>query len=325
MPKAMQTNYFLLVSCMSTRAIHLELTDSLNLPDFVLSFRRFAARRGIPAVIWSDNAKTFKAGPKELMKIYGAESPQWKYIVARAPWWGGAWERLVRSVKSGLRKTIGRSSLPRGELETSLIEVEEMVNSRPLTHLSEDSTVAGPLTPNHFIRGQGGQKRQGDSLSSVPRSGKELRELHGTLQIALDQYWSVWTQQYITNLPPVVKNHKLGDQLQENDLVMIRDEPYKARLLWPLARVVKIHQGKDGVGRCATLQTATGELNRPVQRLYKLEVQPAEVSYSEDVEQEEVEPPEVPLRRKSRERQSPEKISYTSRSGRKTDVPAKYC
>ena len=172
----------------------------------------------------------------------------------------------------------------------------------------------------------GGQKRQGDRHSDIPSSGRALRELHGDMQLALDHYWSVWAQQYITNLPPVVRNHKIGDQLKENDLVMIRDEPYKARLLWPLARVVKIHPGKDGVGRCATLQTAGSELVRPVKRLHRLEIHqeaiaPLPENMVEEAELEEVNTPEVQQTRKS---QSPNKVEYTSRAGRKTTAPVSY-
>ena len=119
--------YFVLYTCMSTRAIHLELCDSLNLYDFLLSFRRFASRRGLPEMLYSDNAKTFRAGPNEMLRLYGDAAPRWRFIAARAPWWGGAWERLIRSVKSCLRRTIGRHRLVRKELETLLVEVENTV------------------------------------------------------------------------------------------------------------------------------------------------------------------------------------------------------
>ena len=66
---------------------------------------------------------------------------------------GGVWERLVRSVKVALAATLkGRS--PREEvLTTHFAEAENLVNSRPLTHVSADSADAESLTPNHFLLG----------------------------------------------------------------------------------------------------------------------------------------------------------------------------
>lgn len=92
--------YILLLTCAAVRAIHLELTDTLALPEFMLALRRFVARRGVPSVIYSDNAKVFKAAKEQLYASFGDNRPEWRYIVPRAPWWGGWWERMVRTVKS---------------------------------------------------------------------------------------------------------------------------------------------------------------------------------------------------------------------------------
>ena len=117
--------YVCLFTCASTRAVHLELTRGLSVQAFLLAFRRFASRRGLPATIQSDNAKTFQSSSKEIRKI--ARSPEvwryltnnqiaWNFIVEKAPWWGGYWERLVRSIKSPLKKVIGRSTLKYDEM-----------------------------------------------------------------------------------------------------------------------------------------------------------------------------------------------------------------
>ena len=148
--------------------MHLELVNSLNTEDCVLAIRRFVARRGLPTVIWSDNAKTFVATQTQLLRTYGVICPGWRFIPPppRSPWWGGWWERLVRSVKSSLRKTLGTKSLPRAELETALHEVEACVNSRPLTFLGDETDDVAPLTPSCFLIGQ--ESVYGQRKASVP-------------------------------------------------------------------------------------------------------------------------------------------------------------
>ena len=156
--------YVCLYTCASTRAVHLELTKELSAVAFLQSFRKFCARRGVPAVIMSDNAKTFKHSSKEIKKIVRSDqvrehltnyNTEWQFIAEKAPWWGGYWERMVQSVKRCLRKTIGRSSLTIDEMGTVLVEVEATINNRPLTYMYNDSEgVSFTLTPAHLIYGR---------------------------------------------------------------------------------------------------------------------------------------------------------------------------
>ena len=161
---SLSKGYICLFTCASTRAIHLELTRTMNVDAFLLAFRRFAGRRGLPVTLLSDNAKTFKSSSKEIRSI--CHSPEvfryladqrtsWKFIVARAPGWGGFWERMVRSVKHCLKKVVGRTTLKFEELLTLLIEIESVINSRPLTFIYDDQEgVSYALTPAHLIYGR---------------------------------------------------------------------------------------------------------------------------------------------------------------------------
>ena len=92
-----------------TRAVHIKLVDSLTTEDTVLALRRFSARKGIPAVIYSDNAKSFRKASQLIQGEMGHTTITWKFNAPLAPWWGGWWERLIRSTKSGLRKSLGHS------------------------------------------------------------------------------------------------------------------------------------------------------------------------------------------------------------------------
>ncbi|CAG5056931.1 unnamed protein product [Parnassius apollo] len=153
-----------LFTCLTTRAVHLELAASLTPASMIMALRRFIARRGKPAVIYSDNGTNFKAAHKELLQACeecyeGMKNEsfrkymKWKFIPRGTPHMGGAWERLVRSIKIALTATLKERS-PREEvLHTLLLEAEHTVNSRPLVTFSMDSPEEG-LTPNNFLLGR---------------------------------------------------------------------------------------------------------------------------------------------------------------------------
>ncbi|XP_015917645.2 uncharacterized protein [Parasteatoda tepidariorum] len=159
-------HYLLLFTCAVTRAVHLELVHSLNTESFLLAFRRFISRRGLCSTIYSDNGKSFKRADTELQKLwkcisdpsvknlFSAHNIQWKFIVERGAWWGGFWERMIKTIKITLRKIVGRSSLSLVELETVFVEIEAMMNSRPITYLYTDPSEPSPLTPAHFLVGK---------------------------------------------------------------------------------------------------------------------------------------------------------------------------
>ena len=95
---AMEKAYVCLLSCASTRALHLELVPNLSVATFLQAFRRFVARRGLPSRILSDNAKTFKGAAREIKKIVRSANVQrymadkgvtYEFIVEKAPWHGG--------------------------------------------------------------------------------------------------------------------------------------------------------------------------------------------------------------------------------------------
>ena len=107
----------------------------------------------MPSVMYWDNAKTFFGAGVMLQNYLGHLAPEWKLIVPRSPWWGGWWERLIRSAKSGLRKSLGSRCLTRAELETVLFDIEVCINSRPLTLVGNGVDCSNALTPESLSVG----------------------------------------------------------------------------------------------------------------------------------------------------------------------------
>ena len=139
--------YICLFTCATSRAVHLEVVCDLSTTTFLMAFRRFAARRSLPQVIMSDNATTYTSAAQELTdslnsaeirSVLGREGIVWKFIPKKAPWFGGYWERLIGLTKSSIKKTLGRAHITLLTLQTIVVEIEALLNDRPLTYVSDD-------------------------------------------------------------------------------------------------------------------------------------------------------------------------------------------
>ena len=280
--------YICLFTCGSTRAVHIELTPNLTTAAFIRCLRRFVARRGIPQLFISDNAKTFKAASAQLAKIFSdpdtisfmlRQKIEWKFNLEKAPWWGGFFERMIKSTKRCLKKILGRARLTYEELLTVLVEVECILNSRPLTYMYPDE-IGEPLTPSHLISGrrmlslpdttEGGVDNPSSSQETVSRRARYLQTL-------MDHFWNLWRREYV---PALRESHRLkevspGPVLRKGDVVSIHDESLP-RTLWRTGVVHELIKGTDTKTRGAVVRVVNkggiSSLRRPVQRLFPLEI-----------------------------------------------------
>lgn len=276
--------YLALFTCCVTRAVHLDLVADLTATTFVRCLRKFVARRGVPSLIISDNAKTFKASAKVIKRLYDNEEVRahlesnridWKFILERAPWWGGFYERMVGTAKRCLRKVLGNAKLNADELLTVLTEVEATLNSRPLTY-EYDEVGAEMLTPSHLIYG-----RRLLSLPEEARNDEEesetgiLRRFRYLARLRI-HFWNRWRKEYLTDLREHHRGKKEGrSDVSEGEVVLVHEDNVK-RSNWKMGKVLELIAGKDGEVRGAKLKLITkGKpifVNRAVQKLYPLEV-----------------------------------------------------
>ena len=138
---------------------------------------------------------------------------------------------MIRSIKGAVRKSLGVRCLSRSELETTLHEIEMCINSRPLTFVGDEPDVSNPLTPSHFLIGHSG----GFQIPSteVEFSNVSLPEKNVFRQQQLDKFWSMWSLDYLRNLPPAT-NSVDQHTLQVGSVVLVREDNIP-RLKWPLA------------------------------------------------------------------------------------------
>eukprot|EP00731_Ephydatia_muelleri_P004127 Em0002g303a len=151
-----------LFTCCVIRAVHLEVVPGMTAETFMRCIKRFIARRGIPHKIISDNGKTFILANKIISAVLSHPQTEqylsnicvdWVFNLERAPWWGGIFERMVRSIKRCLKKIVGRTRLMYDELVTVVTEIEMILNSRPLSFVSSED-LDEPLTPSHLLTGR---------------------------------------------------------------------------------------------------------------------------------------------------------------------------
>ena len=287
LPEGNTKSYICLFTCTSSRALHLELAPNLSTESFIRCLRRFVARRGIPCSITSDNAKTFKLADKELQKLFADQRVQqftsekrikWNFILEKAPWWGGFYERMVQLVKRCLRKTLGNARLDYEELMTVLTEVEGTLNSRPLTHVEPDISEQ-PLTPSHLITGR--------RLATLPHPSEmqedddptALQRRQRYLNLLLEHFWKRWIAEYLINLRDFHSHRRKTSRsklVEVGDVVVIHDDNL-SRSKWKTGVVEELIQGEDGEVRGVKVRTLTNKgattyLRRPVQRIYPLEI-----------------------------------------------------
>lgn len=281
--------YIALFTCAVTRAVHLELVSDMSTETFLLAFQRFISRRGLCRTVYSDNARTFKRADQdikelwksikepELLRYFTEKGIKWKYIAERAAWWGGFWERLVRSVKTCLKKVMGRASLSFEEMTSLLAEAEATINSRPLTFVYNEPEEPQPLTPAHFLIGKrlcSLPPKPFHAASRTPSSSKEeLTRRWKYRQRLQNAFWTRWKREYLLELRSAhTTKNSHSTPLKQGDLVLIGEER-TPRQIWKTGIVQELFPGRDGLVRsCAVRTSDRSILRRPVQLLYPLEL-----------------------------------------------------
>ena len=280
--------YMAIFVCFASKAVHIEAVSDLTTAACVAAFRRFVARRGCPSVIYSDNGTNFNGASsdlqilQEVLKAEHQDSLQakaaglnikWKFIPPRAPHFGGLWEAAVKCAKRHLRIVMGNHKLTFEEFTTILCQIEQILNSRPISFISDDVKDDIILTPAHLcLRSQ---------LESYPM--KETKDLNDLPKISLPKrwafiqniithFWKRWNKEYVSTLQKRNKWKLEVEPLKVGDVVYITDDNVPP-LQRPLGKVTHVFSGPDKFVRVVKVKTATRTYSRPVHKLRKLPLQ----------------------------------------------------
>ncbi|XP_055903018.1 uncharacterized protein LOC129939152 [Eupeodes corollae] len=269
-------------TCMTTRAIHLEICHDQSTDAFLMSLRNFMNRRGVPVRIRSDCGSNFLGIDKELRNVpdfldheamKSSLTPlgiEWIFNSPKYPNAGGCWERLIGSVKRVLRVVLTEQTPKLETLQSVLCEAENIVNSRPLTDIPVSIDEPEPITPNHFLMG-----KPNSTQTPGPYNWKHInmRKQWRIVQQLKNMFWKQWVRQYLPDLTRRAKWCQRSEPIKINDLVFVCeiDSP---RSQWLRGKVTETYPGKDGVIRTVEVTTANKtKFRRPVSRLAVLDVE----------------------------------------------------
>ena len=116
--KGVNKCYGVLFTCLTTRAMHIELAGDLSTDDFLLALWRFISCRGTVEIIRSDNGTNFVGANNEMktclkqldqVKIKNymcGKNIKWIFNPPASPWMGGVWESFLKSVKKTLKAIV---------------------------------------------------------------------------------------------------------------------------------------------------------------------------------------------------------------------------
>ncbi|XP_043201259.1 uncharacterized protein LOC122370062 [Amphibalanus amphitrite] len=277
--KVRQKRYLCIFTCLQVRAVHLEMTYGLDTSSFIRALMRFISRKGEPSEIISDNGRNFTRASKELQQsFHGLDNSQiqrellksrtkWTFIPPGAPHFNGACEAMVKIAKRALMKTLEHADLSDEELQTAFCKVEALMNTRPLTVLSNDPTDDQPLTPANFLVGHTAIEMTVSSDSN--EAG--VRQRWKRIQQLSTEYWRRWLREYLPSLQRRQKWLDPKPDIAPGDVVLVVD-PSSPRGKWPMGRIDQVMRGDDGHVRVASVRMRDKIVTRPVTKMVRLDV-----------------------------------------------------
>ena len=155
--------YGCVITCLTMRAIHIEIAHSLDTDSFLNVLRRFVAWRGTPHQIFSDNGNNFVGAKRILLSALQSfndkkihhyctqKGIEWSFNPPLASQMGGAWERMIRTIRKVLKGLLANQSMNDESCLTLMAEIEAIINSRTLIPIPFSDPSQEPLTPNHLL------------------------------------------------------------------------------------------------------------------------------------------------------------------------------
>lgn len=248
-----------LTMCLTTRAIQVDFLESLHGTACVDALTIFSNQWKVPKTIRCDNATNFVWASKNFIGRKG-ECPTWKFNPPLAPHMGGSWERVVRTIKSTLSRIQIPENMTLNKLRLFMSHVVDIVNSRPLTHVSVESEDSPSITPNHFLRPCMSEESKDNNIDLL---GKHLEN-----QDLLKKFWKKWSDEYLPTISVRSKWRDHVEPLNSGDLVIFKND-----WGWTRGRIEEVFSDPEsGQSREVTIYTKDKIYRRAVTQVAKLRI-----------------------------------------------------
>ena len=273
--------YGLILNCLLSRAVHIDLITDYSTDAFLQGFRRFMNLRGTPTNVYSDPGSQIQGANnvlKEMVKNLDKdklrdfaihEKLKWHFTAADGQWQNGCSESLIRSCKKAISNAISTHVLTFSELLTVMYETANLICERPIGKTNLDLSDGSYLCPNDLILGRATSRTASGPFDNT----KCPKRRYDFLQQVVNAFWIKWTRFYFPSLIVRQKWHVEHRNLQENDIVLIQDSN-AIRGHWKMGKVIKAHQSNDGKVRKVDVQYKINDtwmtIDRPVQKLVLL-------------------------------------------------------
>ncbi|XP_076849293.1 uncharacterized protein LOC143497287 [Brachyhypopomus gauderio] len=268
--QANSKRWAVLFTCMSTRAIHIEVIETLSSSSFINALRRFFAIRGPAKQLRSDCGTNFMGAFKELKmdsQKPGETSVEdylhkqrcsWVFNAPHSSHMGGTWERMIgisRRILDSMLLQAGNPTLTHEVLTTLMAEVTAIVNARPLVPVSSDPEAPLILTPSTLLT-------QKSVSIPIPPGDFTKADMYKhqwkRVQALADTFWARWQKEYLNMLQTRQKWQDRKPNLKEGDIILLKDKQLK-RNQWPMGVVVKTFPSRDGIVRKMEVKVAHGK------------------------------------------------------------------
>ena len=207
--KMIKKSYFCIFGCTASRAIHLEVVTDVRTETFLNCLRRFTSHLGIPEMLITDNASTYKRANKLLIMLFKRREVQaylpnqcitWRYNLELARWWHGFYERHVGLFKKSLKKILGKALLTLEETMIVLCDTEGVLNSRPITYIYTDWTCIDTISVCGKRLSTLPSCSAEDELIKYPEDQSTFTRCMIYPSTLMNNYWKSWLHDYIVNL-----------------------------------------------------------------------------------------------------------------------------
>ncbi|PIC11870.1 hypothetical protein B9Z55_028783 [Caenorhabditis nigoni] len=284
--------WVLIVTCMVTRGVHLEIMPDNTTVSFITSLGRVFARRGVPQYILSDNAPTFKLGydmmntdlktlvnqSASLTSYLAEKEIEVKLITPFSPWKGAVYERLIAIAKNMIFKVIGTNRVSLLDLESLLIEVEGIMNNRPITPNQQHLVDSEAVRPIDFLLPNARLSLPIDreGVVSVIRKGATeqlTRKLMEGTNALKEKLWNRFSEEYLNFLRESVNRKAAHSRITPavGQVVLVVTNLVK-RYKWPLGRIEELLYSSEGKVQSVRVKVGKNVVEKSVSHLIPLEV-----------------------------------------------------